>query len=116
MVYKNELDNIVWSFSTLHQYEQCPYAFYLKKIDNTEINEGNFYSDIGGYVHEILEKIFSGKLDLNDAINYFIENYSNNVVYSAKQSTVEKKYGQAIDFSGNIRTHLLGNTLSYSCH
>ena len=37
MVYKNELDNIVWSFSTLHQYEQCPYAFYLKKIDNTEI-------------------------------------------------------------------------------
>lgn len=109
MVYKNELDNIVWSFSTLHQYEQCPYAFYLKKIDDTEINEGNFYSDIGGYVHEILEKIFSGKLNLNDAINYFIENYSNNVVYSAKQSTVEKKYGQAIDFLAGLDLSELEN-------
>ena len=97
MAYKDILDNIEWSFSTLHQYEQCPYGFYEKKLDGTEINEGNFYSDIGGFVHEINAQIFDGTLNIDNAIDYFIDNYENNVVYTAKQSTMENKYNQAID-------------------
>ena len=98
LAYESLLNEVEFSFSTLHQYEQCPYAFYLKKIDGTEINEGNFYSDAGGYMHEVLEIIFSGKLPVDDAIPYYIENYSNSVVYETKQSTMEKKYNQAVDF------------------
>lgn len=109
MGYKEELDRVVWSFSTLHQYEQCPYAFYLKKIDGTEINEGNFYSDAGGYMHEVLQKIFNGTLPLDQAIDYFMENYDNNVVYEAKQSTVEKKYTQALDFLAELSLDEMGN-------
>lgn len=100
--YKKELDKIEWSFSTLHQYEQCPYAFYNKKISETEINEGNFYSDIGGFMHEINADIFNGDLSLDDAIDYFIDNYENNVVYTAKQTTMEKKYNQAIDYLATL--------------
>ena len=98
MAYKDILDNIEWSFSTLHQYEQCPYSFYEKKLDGTEINEGNFYSDIGGFVHEINAQIFDETLSIDNAIDYFIDNYENNVVYTAKQSTMENKYNQAIDY------------------
>lgn len=98
MNYDKELDKIEWSFSTLHQYEQCPYSFYNKKISKSEINEGNFYSDIGGFVHEINADIFNQKLRLDDAIDYFIDNYENNVVYETKQSTMEKKYNQGIDY------------------
>lgn len=98
MSYKKILDEIIWSFSTLHQYEQCPFAFYERKIDGTEINEGNFYSDAGGFNHEVNAKIFDGSLKIDDAIDYYIENYGNNVVYTAKQSTMDKKYNQGIDY------------------
>ena len=107
MVYKDILDNIEWSFSTLHQYEQCPYSFYEKKLDGTEINEGNFYSDIGGFVHEINAQIFDGTLSIDNAIDYFIDNYENNVVYTAKQSTMENKYNQAIDYLAAFDTDKL---------
>lgn len=88
----------MFSFSTLHQYEQCPFAFYLKKIVGDALNEGNYYSDIGSFVHEINEMIFKGDLQIDNAIDYFIDNYDNNVVYATKQSTMEKKYNEAIDY------------------
>lgn len=86
--YKEILDKITFSFSTLHQYEQCPYAFYNRKIDGTELNEGNFYSDAGGYMHNIQAQIFANQLSLDDALDYYIENYENNVCYTTKQSTI----------------------------
>lgn len=100
--YEKELNKVTWSFSTLHQYEQCPYAFYLKKIDRTEVNEGNFYSEAGGFMHEILEKIFSNKITLDKAIDYFTDNYSNAIVYPARRSTVEKKYSQGLDYLASL--------------
>ena len=109
LAYEEQLDKIEFSFSTLHQYEQCPFAFYLKKIDGTELNEGNFYSDAGGYMHEILEMLFSNKLTPDEAIDYYMDNYANNVVYETKQSTMEKKYNQAIDFLAVFDMHQLDN-------
>ena len=92
------LDDIVWSFSTLHSYENCPYGFYLKKVDKSEINEGNFYAEAGSFLHDINAKLFDGTLKIDDAIDYYIDNYENNVVYTAKQSTMEKKYNQGIEY------------------
>lgn len=96
--YKNILDEIEWSFSTIHQYDECPYSFYNKKIDASEINEGNFYSDAGGYSHEVLAMIFSGKLLIDDVITYYIDNYDNNIFYKTKQSTMDNKFNEFIDY------------------
>lgn len=98
MGYNEILDNMEFSFSRLHQFEECPYAFYLKKIEGEELDEGNYYSDIGGYVHEINEMIFKGELSIDDAADYFMEHYEENVSYPARQSTVEKKYCQALEY------------------
>ena len=100
--YKEILDKITFSFSTLHQYEQCPYAFYNRKIDGTELNEGNFYSDAGGYMHDIQAQIFTNQLSLDDALNYYLENYDNNVCYTTKQSTMNKKYEQGADYLATL--------------
>lgn len=107
--YGEILDKIIFSFSTLHQYEQCPFAFYERKIDGTEINEGNFYAEVGSFVHEINEKIFNKTLDIDKAIDYFIDNYDNNVVYTTKQSTMDKKYNQGIDYLAAFDTEKLEN-------
>ena len=107
MSYKKILYDVVWSFSTLHSYENCPYGFYLKKLDGSEINEGNFYAEAGSFVHEVNAKLFDGILKIDDAIDYYIDNYENNVVYTAKQSTMEKKYNQGIDYLAAFNTEKL---------
>lgn len=96
--YEDILDGLVFSFSTLHQYDQCPYAFYQRKIDGSEINEGNFYSEAGSFIHDVNAQIIDGTLKIDHAIDYYIDNYENNVVYRVKQSTMEKKYNQGIDY------------------
>ena len=98
MSYKKILDDITWSYSRIRQYEQCPYGFYLNKLDCTEIDEGNFYAESGSFLHEVNAKLFDGTLKIDDAIDYYIENYGNSVVYTAKQSTMDKKYNQGIDY------------------
>lgn len=107
--YKKELDKIRWSFSTLHQYEQCPYAFYNKKIDGSETDEGNFYSDSGKFLHDIQADIFTGKLEVENAIDYFMDHYDENVLYEVKQSTMDKKYSQAIDYFASFDIDRLQN-------
>ena len=63
--YKDILDGLVFSFSTLHQYDKCPYAFYQRKIDGSEINEGNFYSEAGSFIHDVNAQIFDGTLKID---------------------------------------------------
>lgn len=109
LLYKDLLDNITFSFSSLHQYEQCPFGFYENKIDKTEINESNFFAEIGTYIHDITAKIISGEIDIDNSIEFFIDNYENNVVYKAKQSTVESKYNASIDYLAAFDIDLLKN-------
>ena len=102
MSYKNELDKIIWSFSPLHLYEQCPDAFYNKKITKDEINEGNFYSDSGSFIHKINADIFLNEKNLDEAINDYVNNYENNIFYKTKQSIMDKKYIQGIEYFLNF--------------
>lgn len=43
--YKKMLDEMIWSFSRLHLYEVCPYAFYLKYILKM-LGVSNFYAEM----------------------------------------------------------------------
>ena len=96
--YEDTLNEIVFSFSTLHQYEQCPYAFYMKKIDQTEDDEGNYYAEVGSFVHDIHAQLLEGTLKIDDVLDYYMDNYSNNVVYETHQATMDKKYMGGLDY------------------
>lgn len=48
--------------------------------------EGNFYAEVGSFVHEILAMIFKGELKVDDALQYFIDNYDDNVFYKVKEA------------------------------
>ena len=103
--YKKELKNMTWSFSRLSTFDQCKYQFYLDYIINDDdiyLSEGNFYSEVGSYVHDILEKIFNGKIKLEEAGEYFIEHYDDNVVYSVRQSTMNKTIEACADYFAEV--------------
>lgn len=100
-IYKDELDKIVLSFSTLHQYETCPYSFYLKKIEKEE-GEGNGHAEAGSYGHDLLERIFSKKMTVTEALNECIDDFENHITEYMSDNAYDKKYAALCQYLGDL--------------
>lgn len=104
-MYSDKINQMVWSYSRLSAYVQCKYQFYLKYIvnDNNEyLQEGNYYAEVGSYVHSILEMVFNNKLDVEEAAQYFVDHYDDNVFYMAKKSTMDKTFELCATYFANL--------------
>jgi hypothetical protein len=89
---KREGGDRLWSFSRLESYNQCPYAWYKHYVLG-EDGEDSFYSQNGTDVHEILDMINKGDIDLEDAAAEYLdrtEYNSNYVRENIRESTIEK--------------------------
>lgn len=100
-IYKDIFDKTVFSFSTLHQYEICPYAFYLKKIENIS-GITNAHAQIGGYGHEQLEKIFKGEITPGAALDECINGMTDAVTEKISEGSYEKKYTALCQYIANL--------------
>ena len=103
--YADIIDKMVWSYSRLSLYAQCKYAFYLKYIVNDPeqyLPEGNYYAEVGSYVHEILAKVFGGELTIDEASEYYANNFENNVFYRVKDSIMEKTYESCANYFSDV--------------
>lgn len=93
--YKEIIDKMRWSFSRLNTFDTCKYCFYLNYIvddDDLYLSEGNYYAEVGSFMHEILERMFKGEFTQEDALQYYIDNFEDNVFYKVKESTMERTY------------------------
>ena len=96
MRYKEELDKMIWSFSRIHLWEQCPYAFYLRYIEET-LGVDNFWAENGRAVNLVLEKIFKGEISLDEAPDFYKNEYEN--LYSvATENTMDNTFNACLDF------------------
>lgn len=96
---------MVWSYSRLSVFENCKYAFYLKYIlndDDLYLSEGNYYAEVGSFVHLILQKIFTGEISIDEAPDYYLENFDYNVLYKTRQSTMDKTYECCADYFAGL--------------
>ena len=75
---------------------------YIVHDDDLYLAEGNFYAELGSYTHEILAMIFNGDLAIEDAAQYFIDHYDENVFYTAPQATMHKATTSIIDYLANM--------------
>lgn len=103
--YKEEIDKMQWSYSRLTSFEHCKYEFYLKYIINDDdeyLAEGNFYAEVGTFVHEILAMIFNGELKIEDAAQYYIDNFDDNVFYKIRQSTADKIFETCASYLADV--------------
>lgn len=100
--YKPLIDDMVWSYSRIALYEACPYAFYLRYIFEDEEEsplypaEGNFYADLGKFVHSIFEKILKGELDQDDASQYFLDHYEDEIENDASHKIMNKAINDVV--------------------
>ena len=95
--YKEILDSIEFSFSTLHIYDQCPYAFYRKKICEDE-GDNNAYAEVGSAGHYWNEKIFNKNMTVQEALEDCIENFDNMICEYISESSKDKKYEALCDY------------------
>lgn len=99
--YKKELDEIEYSFSTLHQYCQCPFATYLKKICG-EVGDNNAYAEIGSLGHYWNEMIFKHEMTVQEALDDCIENFDNMVCEYISDASKDKKFEAMCDYLANF--------------
>lgn len=99
---KNQIINqSIWSYSRVSCFGNCKYEYYLNYIINDDeqyLSEGNYYADVGIFVHEILAMVFSGELKAEDALQYWIDHYDSCVLYKAKKSTMDKTFNAIADY------------------
>lgn len=111
-MYNKEVDAMRWSFSRLSSFENCPYEFYLNYIvadDDAYPAESNYYADVGRYVHEILAKIFLGELSPDDAPDYFMDHFDENVYYEASQNSMKSTFDSCLEYFATVDFDWLDN-------
>lgn len=89
-------DDMTWSFSRIHSWEQCPYSFYLKYIENRD-GESNFYAENGKAMHETFEKIARGKLPLSECTGYYSDKFDL-ICEETKQSIMDSTFEKCIEY------------------
>lgn len=100
-LYKDELDKIVFSYSTLKTYEDCPFAFYLKKIEG-ESGDTNAHAQIGKYGHEFFEHIFKGEITPDEALAECIEDFEDIVTEDISEASMQKKYAALCQYLADL--------------
>lgn len=96
---------MVWSFSRLSSFDNCPYCFFLNYLLNDPDDypqEGNYYSDMGRYMHSIFEKVLKGKLKIEDAPEYFLDNYDDAIVNKVSKKTMDKTYEKCANYLSEV--------------
>ena len=100
-LYKDELDKIIFSYSTLKTYEDCPFSFYLKKIEGEE-GATNAHAQIGSYGHGFFEQIFKKKITPTEALNECIEEFEDNITEQISEASLQKKYAALCQYIADL--------------
>lgn len=103
--YAKALQDMTWSFSRIHSYEQCPYEFYLnylfKDEDGHRIYEGedNFYGAFGSFCHELLAAVFNREISAEEAYIKYQEDYDDRLSeFWVKDSTKESYFYKGLRY------------------
>lgn len=99
------IDTMLWSFSRLNSFHNCPYEFYLHYIQ-CNAGENNFFGQFGSFVHEILEKYVKGELSIFEISQYYEDNFYDVVYKDAPPNKYvdikQSYYEKGLDYLNNI--------------
>lgn len=82
---------MVWSYSRISAYENCPYGFFMKYIKKLK-GKRLFFSDYGSFIHQIIQKYLTGELRKEELVDYYLSTFRRSVIGKAPSSTIFKNY------------------------
>lgn len=99
--YKDKLDNLVWSFSKVNNYNHCPHCFKLTYLDSCSQID-NAFAEYGTFVHSLLEKYYNGKIEFFELSQMYENDYKINVLHEFPECQFcdlsEKYYSDGLNY------------------
>lgn len=96
--YKPLIDDMVWSFSRIESYENCPQRWYLRYIRKCPERD-KFYASYGSYMHRLIEQYYRGELTKDDMLTIFLRDFKKEVRgFRPKESTFKKFLDGAVNY------------------
>lgn len=89
---------MIWSYSNLKAFEDCPYSWYMKYIECEVEKRGNVYSQFGTLCHSILERYLKHEITREQLLSTYEREFYDYVteIILDKNDPTEKlyKYGE----------------------
>lgn len=98
MIYRPLIEDMVWSYSRIKCFEDCPYRFYLKYISGCK-EAPQFYASYGSFMHKLIEEFYKGIIAKEEMPTKFLFGFQENVLgQRPKESTVEKYIQLGVEY------------------
>ena len=96
----------VYSFSQISSFDECPYGFYLERIDKVE-RLNNAFAEQGSLIHDLIDQWAKGKISAELLPQEYERRYSDEVVTAwprmlASKGYAEKTFQQGLDYFKNF--------------
>lgn len=91
--YEPLIRDMVWSYSRLKAYDDCPYRWYLKYIRYPKAEQKQmFFANYGKFVHELIADFYSREKTPNELEVEYLQDFRAKVNAYAPNKTVFKNY------------------------
>lgn len=91
----------VYSYSQLQSFDECKYAFYLKRIESLPEEATNAFAEKGSLIHNLLDEWAKGLLSKDDMIAEYDRRYGDEVQSAwprMMKGYAQKAYQQGYEF------------------
>lgn len=85
------IEDMVWSYSRIESFNDCPYRFFLKYISKCK-DADKFYASYGSFMHKLIENYYRGILSKDEMLTEFLTGFSKNVKGTRPQESAVQKY------------------------
>ncbi len=100
---KEIVNGMVWSYSRLESFENCPYGWYLRYLEK-EPSYMLFYTAYGKFMHELLAEYYGGKATPNELEIFFLTNFKKRVPFCGiSTKTVLNTFDKGVRFLRSLK-------------
>lgn len=89
--YEPIIDKMVWSYSRVKSFEDCPYKWYLRYIKKLHSKSG-FFAEYGSFMHKLIELFLSGEKTRKQVCDMYIKDFKKEVKGRAPNPKIFKSY------------------------
>lgn len=104
--YRPLIETMVWSYSRLEIFDDCPYRWFLSYIHTPKMHkEEKFYAVYGLLMHDLLEKFYKGQISKDEMIISYLTRFvkETDVAGKPKSSIVESYFKSGKEYISNIK-------------
>lgn len=98
--------NHVYSYSQLTSFSECPYSFYLQRVEHLP-QKSNAFAEQGTLIHDLIDQWAKGALKKDQLVQEYQRRYPEEVVTQfprllAAKGYVEKAYNAGLEYFENF--------------